>query len=525
MLLTRSIRRKLTLGLALVVILLLFSTLSSISGVASYYRMVRDLELSIENSPRRDELIATLSLLIHPLSVEFPHENRSSEDRRRAAEWQHLRFVQVFEQVKSRVQDFERKWQRLPDPLAHNTRQQVPFRTLFITVDEQLAWIESGMHRLADPSAREEQVRETIRRVGDLIHIAGQVPDPSNRLGERLHEARSDYLFHLRLVTCTGLMSVGVLIVLILWGHRLIFRPIKRLSQGVKRIADGDFNYRLNVETECEISHLANAFNQLVARVQEDRKGKEREIAERSKQLVLSERLAGAGFLASGVAHEINNPLSVIMTAAYGLESRLTGEILDPLPPEDRKDVVDYLQMIQSEAERCERITHKLLDFSYGKSDERNLYDVTAIAEEVIGMVGHLSRYQDRNLSLDSPVPLSAWINAPEIKQVILNLVANALDATEPGGHVTVALREYPDEIELSVEDDGCGMTPEQMKNIFEPFFTTKDVGKGTGLGLSITHRIVKDHGGTLEVSSPGPGAGSRFALRLPKATRRVRAA
>lgn len=525
MLLTSSIRRKLTLGLGLVFILLSISTLSSVSGISSYYRMVRDLEMSIESNPRRDELIAALSLLIHPLSVEFPGDHKPYADRQLAAEWQHRRFVDVFEQVQTRVAEFERKWQRLPAALAHDARQQVPFRTLFITVDERLAWIGNGMHRLKKLETRDSQVSEIIRITGDLIRFAEQIPDPSNRLGERLQEARSDYLFHVRLVMCTGLLSVCVLIVLIAWGHQLIFRPIHRLHRGVRRIANGDFNYRLPVETECEISHLACAFNDMVERVQQDRRGKEREIEERSKQLVLSERLAGAGFLASGVAHEINNPLSVIMTAAYGLEMRLTDEVLAQLSAEDRQDVSDYLQVIQSEAERCERITHKLLDFSYGRSDERNLYDVTAIAEEVIGMVGHLSRYQDRHLELREAPPISAWVNAPEIKQVILNLVANALDATEAGGHVTVSLREFPDDVELSVQDDGCGMTAEQMKNIFEPFFTTKDVGRGTGLGLSITHRIVKDHGGMLEVSSEGPGRGSEFTLRLPKAIRSSRAA
>src|SRR5690606_20407371 len=121
--------------------------------------------------------------------------------------------------------------------------------------------------------------------------------------------------------------------------------------------------------------------------------------------------------------------------------------------------------------------------------------------------------YQDRHLTVDRTVPLHAWVNAAEIKQVILNLVANALDATASGGYVDICLREFPEEVEIIVQDDGCGMTPEQQKKIFEPFFTTKDVGKGTGLGLSITHRIVSDHGGTLEVESAGEGQGSRFCL------------
>jgi signal transduction histidine kinase len=308
------------------------------------------------------------------------------------------------------------------------------------------------------------------------------------------------------------------------WGWRLIFVPIQKLHQGVRRIAAGDYGFRLQIKTECEISQLAATINELSRRIQEDRANKEREIAERSKQLVLSERLAGAGFLASGVAHEINNPLSVIMTAAYGLEMRLGDDVLTTLSESDRQEVREYLGLIQSEAERCERITKKLLDFSHGKGEEQNLYDVTAILEEVVSMAGHLSRYQDRHITIDRSEPLHAWINAPEIKQVFLNLVANALDATEPGGYVDLHVRDCPEEVEVAVQDNGCGLTSEQMQHMFEPFFTTKDVGKGTGLGLSISHRIVRDHGGTLEVESEGPGQGARFCVRLPKTAAKARA-
>jgi signal transduction histidine kinase len=191
--------------------------------------------------------------------------------------------------------------------------------------------------------------------------------------------------------------------------------------------------------------------------------------------------------------------------------------LLDNLSESDRKEIREDLQLMQDEAARCGRITEKLLDFSRADSGERNTYDVTAIIQEVAAVVKHLGKFRDRQIVINTDDPVYAWTNGPEIKQVILNLVANGLEAMEPGGEMQIQLLESPDHIEIDFIDSGCGMTQEVIAHIFEPFFTTKEVGKGTGLGLSISHRIVRDHGGTLEAESDGPGMGSTFRLRLPK--------
>ncbi|WP_437206943.1 sensor histidine kinase [Planctomicrobium sp. SH664] len=513
MLLTRSIRRKLALALALVLCLVSLSAACSVRGVYSCRRMVRDLELSIKNLPRRDGLVATVSDVLKPFAHDFP------------APMQYEEFRDNFAKVRERAREFEDNWKSLDDSLQHSYAENGTYALLFSSVSSSLNEIESGMSRLADSQTYEQQKNSILRSVTQVISAIEALPDPANRLNEKLLQARSDYSLQLRLVSGLGAFSVVLVIGLMFWGYNLIFMPLRKLHHGVRRVADGDYSHRLKIDTQCEISHLAHAFNQMAQRIQEEQRNQSRAIEERSKQLVLSERLVGAGFLASGVAHEINNPLSVIMTAAYGLEMRLDDQALSQLSEADRADIREYLGLIQSEAERCERITKKLLDFSYGKDQERNRYDVTAIAAEVAAMVGHLSRYQDRKLTLSQTLPLHAWVNAAEIKQVLLNLVANGLDATGPGGRVEIELSELPDEVEITVRDNGCGMTREQMQHIFEPFFTTKEVGKGTGLGLSITHRIVRDHGGTLEVHSAGTGQGSSFTLRLPKAARRSQAA
>jgi len=176
-----------------------------------------------------------------------------------------------------------------------------------------------------------------------------------------------------------------------------------------------------------------------------------------------------------------------------------------------------YLQMIQREAFRCQRITQKLLDFARGNADACTRHDLTAIVNDVLGVVRHMSRYGDRTIRFTRSTPCYLEINGPEIQQVVMNLVSNGLEAMESGGTMTIAITEQTDQVTLCVTDDGCGMTSEVIDNLFEPFFTQRRNGRGTGLGLSISHRIICDHGGAIEVESPGPGKGSTFRVRLPR--------
>ena len=131
-------------------------------------------------------------------------------------------------------------------------------------------------------------------------------------------------------------------------------------------------------------------------------------------------------------------------------------------------------------------------------------------------MVRHLGKYREKHIEFARTTPVIASVNAQEIKQVVLNLITNALDSLDPGGTVVLALRENGGSAELLVRDDGCGMTGEVLQHLFEPFFTRRRGGQGIGLGLSITYRIVQDHGGEILPSSGGPGRGSEFKVTLP---------
>jgi signal transduction histidine kinase len=174
--------------------------------------------------------------------------------------------------------------------------------------------------------------------------------------------------------------------------------------------------------------------------------------------------------------------------------------------------------MIQKEAFRCKQITEKLLDFSRLGDSQKYNTDLHELVAGVIEMICHLGKYHDKSILLADGPPVIAEVNAQEIKQVVLNLIANALDSIDAHGTVRVSLTQRRDEAEITVEDDGCGMTDEVIQHLFEPFFTRRRGGQGTGLGLSITYRIVEEHQGQIVATSDGVGKGSRFTVILPLA-------
>src|SRR5262245_32975312 len=222
----------------------------------------------------------------------------------------------------------------------------------------------------------------------------------------------------------------------------------------------------------------------------------EHQVNERSRQLVRSEHLASVGFLAAGVAHEINNPMASIAFCSEALESRLA-EVL-ARAPEDAETISKYLQMIQRAAFRCKEITQRLLEFSRSSERRREPTDLAELVQNVLDLVEHLPNRKGKQVDFEPHGRVMAWVNGQEINSVVLNLVVNALDSMDEGGTLAINLRERDLRAEMVFKDSGCGMTAEILENIFEPFFTRSRTGKGTGLGLSISHRIISQHGGEI---------------------------
>ena len=301
----------------------------------------------------------------------------------------------------------------------------------------------------------------------------------------------------------TSIFLLGLLIRLIyLW----IFRPLNILIAGSRLIGDGKFQHRIRLDTRDEMAELADALNRMTENFETIRNGLDTQVQLRTREVIQSERLAGVGFLAAGVAHEINNPLTAIATCAESLQRR----------EEHDAQTQRYLQMIQDEAFRCKEITDKLLNFARTENRQRENTDFVPLLTDIAEMTRQHGEFKAKQLTLDLPVSLRIMVNPQEMKQVFLNLLTNAMNSTEKNGSISIRLVREEKNAVLTVTDDGCGMDADVLKNVFEPFFTRRRHGVGTGLGLSITHRIVTEHHGRIEASSEGPGRGSTFRVELP---------
>ena len=286
---------------------------------------------------------------------------------------------------------------------------------------------------------------------------------------------------------------------LLLWAlsDRLIWRPVAALIAGTRRVAAGDLHTTLPATARHELGDLARAFNDMT-----------RQLGEAQRQLTQADKLASVGRLAAGVAHEINNPLTGVLTYASFLQKRSGGD------PETQRD----LEVIVRETKRCREIVRGLLDFARQSPPERRPTDLNEVVRHGVAIVMNQLAIDRVALQLDlapdlPPVPA----DANQIQQVVVNLLINAADAIgERGGAIQVRTRAVDERAELIVEDSGQGISREAIDHLFEPFFTTKGT-RGTGLGLAVTWRIVESHGGGIQVESE-VGHGTRFTVRLPYA-------
>lgn len=519
--LTGSMRRKLYLGLGLVLLMMLAQAGSSMFGMQSYRSVIRDLDHGINEAPHHDELMSAIAMLFEPVLLNVTGEA--------GAELQQTRFLNQLRQSRLAVQNYRRKLEEMPSAELQLGQKPV--------TDAMLNQIAVGFDKLEHLSTglvveglRDDVARQMLQEVGKLQIIAQKVPESGMGMHDRLNQARGVYRTVFVVVGISSVVAIALFLGLWRFGHLAIDIPLRTLHDGFIRVKQGDFSYRVRIHTKDEMEDLASTFNEMTERVEEMKRDLDRQVEERSQQLVRSERLAGVGFLAAGVAHEINNPLMAIATAAEAIADRMaplapttshTETAAAPAPamadPADIAIVRQYLAMIQNESFRCKEITGRLLDFSRGRDSVRELHDLTDIVKQVVAMVQHLGKYRQKKIVFETQQSVYAEVNGPELKQVVLNLIANGLEAMDAGGVLHIGITEQTDTVHLTFRDEGVGMDASILSHMFEPFFTTKEGGQGTGLGLSITHRIVTQHGGTIYPESAGPGTGSTFHVRLPR--------
>lgn len=333
-----------------------------------------------------------------------------------------------------------------------------------------------------------------------------------------------------------GVLSIGFIIIAALsvgfFVHRLVYVPLRDLEAGARRLSSGDLEQGIPVRSADEFGQLAGSFNSMTVALRNSQvqlrewghtlehkvEERTRELREAEAETARSEKLASVGLLAAGIAHELNNPLTGVLTFTTLLRKKM---------PDGTPDAED-LDLVIRETKRCATIIRRLLDFAREKTPEKKFADLNQVIVDTARIIERPASFRDIEIAMDlDPELPKVWVDADLIKQVVMNMLVNAQHAIEHEGSITVRTRRLAQSrsaepgaepapmVEIAVIDTGCGIPEKNLKRIFDPFFTSKEVGKGTGLGLSVSHGIVRAHGGVIEVEST-VGAGSIFRIYLP---------
>ncbi|MBF0459242.1 MAG: hypothetical protein HQK99_15230 [Nitrospirae bacterium] len=371
----------------------------------------------------------------------------------------------------------------------------------------------SAKKDLAGTDAQRENQRHQIRALGKDITINAEKISQKEReiLRKVLSNSRRVLIISILTLTILGLLIGQVLSV-------IVVRPLKQLQDSLRLISEGGFEQIVINSKDAEVVSLANAFNTML---------REREL--RRRHLIQSEKLASLGTLLSGVAHELNNPLSNISSSCQILIEEIEDSSLDYKR--------ELLSNIDDQTNRARNIVRSLLEFSRDRLFKKDTIKLYELVEETIRFIQSQLPSNVR-INIDIPADTTIYADKQKIQQVFLNLIKNSADAIEGEGSIQIRVRTIiqPDKcmkgtepcfrqnrrcsmmssvVDIRFEDNGAGMPEEILKSIFDPFYTTKEVGKGSGLGLFIVNEIIEEHGGCISVSS-NPGKGTSFLMRLP---------
>jgi len=328
-----------------------------------------------------------------------------------------------------------------------------------------------------------------------------------------------------RLALFAVAMVVLISATLFLLLDRGVVRPVRSLVRGTERLAEGDLDHVITVRNTDEIGSLATSFNEMTSALRRARaelsalvENLEERVQERTKalrdaqmQLFQSERLASLGKLAASIAHEINNPLSGVLTFAK-LSARKLKTSADE---ENVASVLKSLALVERETDRCITIVRNLLDFARQREPSFESIDVSRAILEALSLLSH--RMEMQGITLEK-----SFANAPpiladfgQLRQVFVNIALNACQAMESGGRLTVTSRVLADKgmVQVEITDTGVGIREDHLSTIFDPFFTTKE--DGTGLGLAVVYGIVERHGGSVRATSQA-GRGTSVIVQLP---------
>jgi signal transduction histidine kinase len=339
---------------------------------------------------------------------------------------------------------------------------------------------------------------------------AREIQSFTEELSKRERSKINDILtlsMNMLLVALFVVIVVGVVINIKL--ARSIATPILELEKVTKKVAMGDFSESIEVTGRDELTSLEISFNQMEERLRDTMNSLAhavKNLHEKQAQLVEAEKLASIGILAAGIAHEINNPLTSVLT--------FSNLMLEQMPEDDPRR--EKVKIMARETERARIIVRQLLSFAKETKLTKKKTNINCPINEIIETLSAQGLFNDIELSLNFSERLPE-ISADPIKleQVVLNILLNAIHSITPPGRIGITTQVAGDFVEIIISDTGCGIPEEYIGKIFDPFYTTKDSTKGTGLGLAVSYGIIKKHGGSIEVTST-VGKGSTFSVRLP---------
>ncbi|MDH4162807.1 MAG: ATP-binding protein [Nitrospirota bacterium] len=354
-----------------------------------------------------------------------------------------------------------------------------------------------------------------IRKTGkDIVTVAEEISRNERSSIQALLAASQRFLLISLLVLIALVIVIGQVL------ERMVVKPLKLMERNMEVIAEGTFENIPIDSRDREVLSLTRAFNKML-----------RELELRQRHLVQSEKLASLGTLLSGVAHELNNPLSNISSSG-----QILAEELDSADPAFKRELVDQ---INEQTDRARNIVRSLLEFSRDREFKKQRIPLRGLINETIRFIkGQIPAKASIQVNIAEDVEILA--DKQRIQQVFLNLLKNAAEAIPGEGTITIAARFHraidkvgddggiynylkyhgkctleDDTVDIEVRDTGSGIPEDILTKVFDPFFTTKDVGRGSGLGLFIVHEIIDEHDGCIAVDSEA-GKGTVFLIRLP---------
>jgi two-component system NtrC family sensor kinase len=465
-------------------LILAFAGLLSIFAVSSWFALssLRDIQGGLTEIKEREEGVRLALTLASAVRDQYAHQahtiilgNDSHLPFYTEAE---RRVVELTAAVKTRVRE--------PDERAWVTE-----------IEKATVELDRIFRQRIVPAVLLKQAEDVMEEHGRAQLVVTQIQERTDRLVDRFETTIGDIQNQVRAVQQAAfrwtlfflagapLLAGGIGLSI----YRSVARPVARLSEGAARLAAGDLEARIEIDSPDEFGALARQFNAMT-----------RSIKDQQERLVQSEKLAGIGRLAAGVAHEINNPLAVILGYVKLLQRKAEGELAEDL------------RIIEDESLRAQEIVEGLLDLSRPLANVPEPVDLKGLCDEATARLSETGRLAGAGVEVHGSARVEG--HPQKLRQVVLNLIKNGAEAAGEGGRVEINIKQAAGGgAELVVSDSGPGLPAEASHKLFEPFFTTKPTG--TGLGLAVSLGIVQAHGGTLVADSPASG-GARFTIRLP---------